>query len=308
MVFFFLLIVFLLCFPLSSLLKNTSIHSFPSMVSSFIHSRKSVSYSLTEAIATYSKNNTIFLMLVDSGYYNQFLNAYYIGNLKQYDNLLVVCLDIISCNKLSNMNIHSVFLRNQTTSTEQFTVQGSPLFAKKMQNKLDIIYVALANGYNVFYMDSDIALLKNPFPFFYSLNSYDMLVQRDDTICSGFMFIYSRKSTIDLFNLDIGKNKGDQAALIQAYSQSKVNLYFLPSDTFSSGKVFWSKHSFYWDPIDSKQIMIHNNYVRYREIKDYRFKEMHLYALDVNNEYSDPNGRYLTIEIISSFCFDSDLL
>ena len=92
------------------------------MVSSFIHSRKSVSYSLTEAIATYSKNNTIFLMLVDSGYYNQFLNAYYIGNLKQYDNLLVVCLDIISCNKLSNMNIHSVFLRNQTTSTEQFTV------------------------------------------------------------------------------------------------------------------------------------------------------------------------------------------
>ena len=177
-----------------------------------------------------------------------------------------------------------------------------------MQNKLDIIYVALANGYNVFYMDSDIALLKNPFPFFYSLNSYDMLVQRDDTICSGFMFIYSRKSTIDLFNLDIGKNKGDQAALIQAYSQSKVNLYFLPSDTFSSGKVFWSKHSFYWDPIDSKQIMIHNNFVRYREIKDYRFKEIHLYALDVNKEYSDPNGRYLTIEIISSFCFDSDLL
>ena len=261
-------------------MMNTSMHSFPSVVNTTVLSRKSVSYSLTESIARYSKNNTIFLMLVDSGYFNQFLNAYYIGNLKQYDNLFVVCLDIESCNMLSKMNIHSVFLRNQTASTEQFTVQGSPLFAKKMQNKLDIIYTALLNGYN-----------------------YDMLVQRDGTICSGFMFIYSRKSTIDLFKLDIGNNEGDQSALIHAYNQSKdVNLYFLPTDSFSSGEVFWRKHSFYWDPIDSKQIMIHNNYVRYREIKDYRFKEMHLYALDVNKEYSDPNGSYLTIEILPSIC------
>ena len=284
-------------------------HSFPSVVNTTVLSRKSVSYSLTQAIARYSKNNTIFLMLVDSGYFNQFLNAYYVGNLKQYDNLLVVCLDIESCNMLSKMNIHSVFLRNQTASTEQFTVQGSPLFAKKMQNKLDIIYTALLNGYNVFYMDSDIALLKNPFPYFYRLKSYDMLVQRDITICSGFMFIYSRKSTIDLFKIDIGNNKGDQAALIRAYNQKKnVNLNFLPTDTFSSGRVFWSSHSFYWNPIDSKQVMIHNNFVRYREIKDYRFKEMHLYVLDVNKEYSDPNGRYLTIEILPSICFHGYLL
>ena len=288
---------------------NTSMHSFPSVTNTAVLSRKSVSYSLTESIARYSKNNTIFLMLVDRGYFNQFLNAYYVGNLKQYDNLLVVCLDIKSCDMLLQMNIHSVFLRNQTASTEQFTVQGSPLFAKKMQNKLDIIYTALLNGYNVFYMDSDIALLKNPFPYFYRLKSYDMLVQRDSTICSGFMFIYSRKSTIDLFKLDIGNNKGDQAALIRAYNQKKnVNLNFLPIDTFSSGRVFWSSHSFYWDPIDSKQVMIHNNFVRYREIKDYRFKEMHLYVLDVNKEYSDPNGRYLTIEILPSICFHGYLL
>ena len=113
-------------------MMNTSMHSFPSVVNTTVLSRKSVSYSLTESIARYSKNNTIFLMLVDSGYFNQFLNAYYVGNLKQYDNLLVVCLDTKSCSKLSGMKIHSVFLRNQTASIEQFAVQGSPLFAKKM--------------------------------------------------------------------------------------------------------------------------------------------------------------------------------
>ena len=123
------------------------------------------------------------------------------------------------------------------------------------------------------------------------------------------MFIYSKKSTIDLFNIDIGNNNGDQNALIKSYKQKKnVELYFLPTDTFTNGKIFWSNHSFYWDPIDSKQIMIHNNFVRYREIKDYRFKEMHLYVLDVNKEYSDPNGRYLTIEILPSICVHRYLL
>ena len=201
------------------------------------------------------------------------------------------------------MKIHSVFLSNQTASTEEYAVEKSPLFAKKMQNKLNIIYIALLHGYNVFYMDSDIILFKNPFPYFYSIKSYDMLVQKDAYICSGFMFIYSKKSTIDLFNIDIGNNNGDQNALIKSYKQKKnVELYFLPTDTFTNGKIFWSNHSFYWDPIDSKQIMVHNNYVYYREIKDYRFKEMHLYALDVNKEYSDPNGRYLTIEILPSIC------
>ena len=81
-------------------MMNTSMHSFPSVVNTTVLSRMSVSYSLTQAIARYSKNNTIFLMLVDRGYFNQFLNAYYVGNLKQYDNLLVVCLDIKSCNML----------------------------------------------------------------------------------------------------------------------------------------------------------------------------------------------------------------
>ena len=169
MLYFLCLILLYLCFPLSTLMMNISMHSFPSVMNTTVLSRKSVSFSFTEAIARYSKNNTIFLMLVDSGYFNQFLNAYYVGNLKQYDNLLVVCLDIKSCSKLSRMKIHSVFLSNQTASTEEYAVEKSPLFAKKMQNKLNIIYIALLNGYNVFYMDSDIILFKNPFPFFYRL-------------------------------------------------------------------------------------------------------------------------------------------
>ena len=309
MLYFLCLIVFFLCFPLSTLMMNTSMHSFPSVMNTTVLSRKSVSYSFTEAIARYSKNNTIFLMLVDSGYFNQFLNAYYVGNLKQYDNLLVVCLDTKSCSKLSKMKIHSVFLSDQTASTEEYTVEKSPLFTKKMQNKLNIIYIALLNGYNVFYMDSDIILFKNPFPYLYSIKSYDMLVQKDAYICSGFMFIYSKKSTIDLLKLAISYQEDDQLAIIHAHKQKKnVDLYFLPTDTFTNGKIFWSNHSFYWDPIDSKQIMVHNNYVYYREIKDYRFKEMHLYALDVNKEYSDPNGRYLTIEILPSICVHRYLL
>ena len=258
--------------------------------------------SLVEEIYSHGRNNTIFLMMVDSGYYYQFLNAYYIGNLKMYDNLLVVCLDIKSFNKLAKLGVPSVFFKkNINTYIEKFTVQGSPLFEKKMRLKLDIILTALINGFNVLYMDSDIVLRRDPFPYLFGLESYDMLVQRDVSICAGFMFLYARDAVIRLVKLAASYEMDDQPALNRAYRQTnEVKLLFLPVKLFSSGKEFWSTHSFYWDPISPQQIMIHNNYIRYRELKDYRFKEMHLYALDVNGEYSNPDARYLTIEIISS--------
>ena len=257
--------------------------------------------SLAEEVYSHAKNGTILLMMVDSGYYYQFLNSYYIGNLRMYDNLLVVCLDIKSFNKLTRLHVPSVFFKKKiNTYVEQFTVQGSPLFVEKMRLKLDIILTALLNGFNVLYMDSDIVLRRDPFPYLFGLESYDMLVQRDVSICAGFMFLYARDPVIRLVKLAASYKMDDQPALNRAYKETnEMKLLFLPENVFSSGKVFWGTHSFYWDPIDPQQIMIHNNYIRYRELKDYRLKEMHLYALDIDGEYSNPNARYLTIETIS---------
>jgi hypothetical protein len=46
--------------------------------------------------------------------------------------------------------------------------------------------------------------------------------------------------------------------------------------------------------------MMHNNYIVGEELKMYRMKELGLYTLDVNGEYSNPNAKYLTVEYIGN--------
>lgn len=53
-------------------------------------------YSLEGLMKRQVVNNTIFLMMTDYGYLDHFLNAYYAGNLSDYSNLIVTCLDSLS--------------------------------------------------------------------------------------------------------------------------------------------------------------------------------------------------------------------
>ena len=50
--------------------------------------------SLTEAVLRYQVNNTVILMLTDSGYIHQFWNSYLVSKLDRYPNLVVACLDL----------------------------------------------------------------------------------------------------------------------------------------------------------------------------------------------------------------------
>ena len=52
-------------------------------------------------------------------------------------------------------------------------------------------------------------------------------------------------------------------------------------------------------PVDDTFFIFHNNYVRGKFGKELRFKEMKLYALDVNREYSGVRA-YLTVERIDT--------
>ena len=94
----------------------------------------------------------------------------------------------------------------------------------------------------------------------------------------------------------------DQDALIAAFRTIRdFRLKLLPFDTVPSGEVFFKSHHYYWDPISPKQLTIHNNYIHGLENKLYRFKEIKMYKLDRNREYSNPLAKYLTIEIWSRY-------
>ena len=52
---------------------------------------KEVSYK--EYLAQKAVNGTVLLMMTDYGYMDMFVNSYRVGNLSQYKNLVVLCID-----------------------------------------------------------------------------------------------------------------------------------------------------------------------------------------------------------------------
>lgn len=250
-------------------------------------------------------NKSILLFCTDSGYINLFLNTYYASQLKDYGNLVVTCFDRHCYRTLSDLNIPVAILNiadNDSINTKTASTWGTKAFQNKVQWKLVMLMRALDLNITVLYVDSDIILLKNPFPYLNSIQGYDLIAQKDTTICSGFMYLHPTNITKALINKAAIlrpklENAGDQKAILTAVREfPTIKTFLLPIELFSSGENFFDTHSYYWDPINTTQIMIHNNYVIGTNNKLFRFKELKMYKLDVNGEYSNPNGKYLTIE------------
>lgn len=49
--------------------------------------------SLQNYLSQKAVNGTVLLMMTDYGYMNMFVNSYRVGNLSQYQNLVVLCID-----------------------------------------------------------------------------------------------------------------------------------------------------------------------------------------------------------------------
>ena len=78
-------------------------------------------------------------------------------------------------------------------------------------------------------------------------------------------------------------------------TQPSLRWTLLPAESFSSGRVFFGEHQFYWDKVESSQVIMHNNFVKGYGNKLYRLKEMQLYPLDADGEYSNPDAKYLML-------------
>ena len=260
---------------------------------------------LEDVIKKHSYNNSIILMCTDSGYINMFLNSYNVCNLKQYRNLIVTCLDMACYNRLNKMNINVALVNAESDKLVDTTTAsnyGSNAFQNKVHWKLIMLLQAINQNVRVLYLDSDVILFRDPFPVLNSYTGYDILAQKDDAICTGFMYLFPTRLTKVILTKTIEirpkmKNADDQKAFNKvAHEVNGTKVLYLPDSQFSSGAVFFKEHSYYWDTINDTQIMMHDNYIVGITNKIYRLKEMKMYTLDVNGEYSNPLARYLTIE------------
>lgn len=305
MILFLLVIGLVLCNYLLVYFQQVNIKSVKNTSLAIVTPKMTTYDRLEDVIKRHSYNNSIMLMCTDSGYINVFLNSYYVCNMKQYKNFIVTCLDKPCYNQLKKMNIN-VALGNAESDnpvdTSIASTYGSAAFRNKMQWKLIMLLQAININVRVLYLDSDIILFKNPFPVLNSYTGYDILAQRDSAICAGFLYLLPTRITkqmlakaIDLWP-KLEKPDDQKAINIAIENNTSIKILLLPDSQFSSGSVFKRKHSYYWDSINEEQIMWHVNYVVGINNKNYKLKEMKMYKLDVNGEYSNPDAKYLTIE------------
>lgn len=152
-------------------------------------------------------------------------------------------------------------------------------------------------------MDCDIILFKDPWPVLsqYSEVNADVVTQKDDSLNSGFMLLLPTKKTLSFLQSGsrymVTNEELDQESLVAVLGRHRgLRLILLPEDQFSSGRVFFSQHQFYWDPIAPQQIMMHNNYIVGSENKFYRWREMLFYEDDSDGYYSSPDRMYLMVD------------
>lgn len=173
-----------------------------------------------------------------------------------------------------------------------------------MRMKLELVKHVLENGFNVLYVDCDVTIFKNPFPFFKKYPDYSVVAQQDETICAGFMYLRPYRNTLDFLNLVsqrlLTTNAHDQDIIVSLLPVFPLKYALLPQDRFPSGGVFFNQYQYYWDRHEDELYIFHNNYVIGKRNKELRMREMHLYVVDIDGEYSDPTRKYLTFEVADS--------
>jgi hypothetical protein len=113
----------------------------------------------------------------------------------------------------------------------------------------------------VFYIDSDIILLRDPIPYLNSIRGYDILAQADGSdICTGFMFIFPTNMSNCMMKKSLTVPPDifleDQAAIIIGRKYCEANHMLLPNTLFPSGRVFYSKYQYPWDILSIVNITI----------------------------------------------------
>ena len=137
-------------------------------------------------------------------------------------------------------------------SNTSFANQGSAEFKLKTRWKVSYILNVLKAGFNLLYIDSDIILLKNPFPFLNSYSRYNLIAQSDEkTICTGFIFLRSSPDTIELItranHLVHHEDNRDQQAVNAVITQYPIPYFLLPERFFPNGMNFFDRYQYYWD-------------------------------------------------------------
>jgi hypothetical protein len=212
-----------------------------------------------------------FITLTNNGYIEYTLNC--LESLKRISSpiqLKCFCIGKEGYEKLRGAGYNAVLINDEDNTNFQTIRTGN--WSKIVQYKFRIIYEELKTHDYVLYTDGDI-VYENPEFYEYLLRKvgiYDMLIQSeglkdtsDEVLCSGFMFIKSNPTTLNLFNpIHTEKYRdivgwGDQLYVNSIKEQLAYS--FLPLNLYPNGR-FYYQHSDTLNPY-----IIHFNWVKGHE-------------------------------------------
>lgn len=195
------------------------------------------------------------ITLCNNGYIPYTLNC--IETIKQCKSpyeLKCFCVGENAYNAIVRKNGNAALIDDSNENVSMFQKFRTGVWSNVVQYKFKIIHEELLTNDYVLYTDGDI-VYENVACFDYLLKNIednDMLVQNnamDEDIarlCSGFMFIKSNKTTIDIFNpIHTAQYKNTVGWGDQIYiNEVKDNLTYklLPLDLFPNGKYFYTNY------------------------------------------------------------------
>lgn len=138
--------------------------------------------------------------------------------------------------------------------TATFTTQSSKEFNSKVRWKVSIILRVIQAGFSVLYIDADVILLKNPFPYLNGISGMELIAQgyRNGILCSGFMFFRPTNGTVALMKeahrITLQQlSTADQYAINLARQRIRVSNMLLSPSLYPCGEDFFRKYQYYWE-------------------------------------------------------------
>jgi hypothetical protein len=215
-----------------------------------------------------------FITLTNEGYLDYTINC--IESLKKIGNFELKCYAICSC-CCEKLNNNCEIINDQENSQFQIFRRGN--WANIVSYKFKIIKENLLKHDYVCITDGDI-VFENPYFLEYckkNIGDKDMLIQNDsmedsckDWLCSGFMFIKSNNSTLELLDFEnikeyIKPGWDDQEYINKI--KNRLRCKALPLDLYPNGRYYYENFS------SIKPYMIHFNWTEGHDKK----KKMNLY-------------------------------
>lgn len=230
-------------------------------------------------------NKTVLLCVVNDAYlriaYNWLCNTKYMG---VHDSVLLITTDPSSQNKLKkdwpSLNIVNVDF--DIPQDNQFYSHVG--YLKIMILRTKIIVSVLTAGIDIMLLEFDFIWFRNPVPHLKSLSKYDMVLQPVSNavgklVCGGFMFIFTRQKSIQVFkelerkmteleeelqnktnSKSISMRDNDQEYLSSLVNKryAGVSVFYLSNEQFADGRWYRLGEE---ERKATQPLVVHNNFV-----------------------------------------------